>query len=133
VVLEIPPEKKEIKMTTRTQEFTRTNQMNDVKPVLKALLIGGLVGAGTMLFLAPQSGKKLRANIAKKTVELRDQTADTVKDAVEQVKSRGYQIKDGARDKAENFQHQGVDVLIEQLDRIAAAVEAGKKALKSAK
>src|SRR5918996_3248409 len=129
-------------MTTHTQEYPRTNQINrmgrmnqltEVSPVLKALVIGGLIGAGTMLFLAPQSGRKLRANIAKKTVELRDQTTDTVKDAVEQVKSRGHQIQDGARDKAENFQHQGVDVLIEQLDRIAAAVEAGKKALKSAR
>lgn len=129
-------------MTTHTQEYPRTNQINrmgrmnqltEVSPVLKALLIGGLIGAGTMLFLAPQSGKRLRANIQKKTVELRDQTVDTVKDTVEQVKSRGHQIKDGARDKAGNLQHQGVVVLIEQLDRISAAVEAGKKALKSAR
>lgn len=120
-------------MATHTQEFTRTNQLNDMKPVLKALVIGGLVGAGAMLFLAPQSGRRLRANLAKKTVELREQTADTVKGAVEQVKARGHHIKDGARDKAENLQHQGVDVLVEQLDRIAAAAEAGKKALKSAR
>ena len=116
-------------MTTQTQRYDRVNQLNDVSPVLKALLIGGLVGAGTMLFLAPQSGRKFRANIAHKTHELRDQTADSLKSAVEQVKSRGQHIREGARDKAGNLQHQGVDVLIEQLDRIAAAVEAGKKAL----
>jgi gas vesicle protein len=126
-------------MTTHTQEYPRTNQMNrmnqmnDVKPVIKALVIGGLVGAGTMLFLAPQSGRRLRANLQKKTVELRDHTVDTVKDTVEQVKSRGHHMKDGARDKAGNLQHQGIDVLIEQLDRIAAAVDAGKKALESRK
>jgi soluble cytochrome b562 len=75
----------------------------------------------------------MRANIQKKTVELRDRTADTVKDAVAQVKSKTHNLKDGARDKAENIQSQGIDVLIDQLDRIAAAVEAGKKALKTAR
>jgi len=120
-------------MTTHTQEFTYPEQMNHTKLVVKALLIGGLVGAGTMLFLAPQSGRKLRANIQKKTHELREHTAETVKDAVTQVKSKGHQIKDDVREKAEDLQHQGVDVLAEQLDRIAAAAEAGKKALKSRK
>lgn len=126
-------------MTTHTQEYPRTNQMNrmnqmnNMAPVLKALVIGGLVGAGTMLFLAPQSGKKLRANIAHKSHELREQTAETLKDAVSQVKSRGQHMKEEARDKAGNLQHQGMDVLIEQLDRIAAAVEAGKKALERSK
>ena len=120
-------------MTTHTQEFSYPDQINPTKLVLKGLLIGGLVGAGTMLFLAPQSGRKLRANIQKKTHELREHTADTVKDAVAQVKSKSYQIKDDVREKAEDFQHQGVDVLAEQLDRIAAAAEAGKKALKSSR
>jgi gas vesicle protein len=121
-------------MTTRAQEFTTyPEQISQTKLVVKALLIGGLVGAGTMLFLAPQSGRKLRANIQKKTHELREHTTDTVKDAVAQVKSKGYQIKDDVREKAEDLQHQGVDVLAEQLDRIAAAAEAGKKALKSSR
>jgi gas vesicle protein len=118
-------------MTNYTQEFsTYPNQMNQTKTIVKAALIGGLIGAGTMLFLAPQSGSKTRATLQKKTHELREQTADTVKDAVAQVKSRGQHLKNGARDKAEDLQHQGLDVLVEQLDRIAAAVEAGKKALK---
>jgi len=107
--------------------------MSQTKLVVKALLIGGLVGAGTMLFLAPQSGRKLRANIQKKSHEFREQTADTVKDAVAQVKSKGHQIKGDVRDKADDLQHQGVDVLVEQLDRITAAVEAGKKALKGSR
>lgn len=120
-------------MSTYTPEYRTTDQINQVKPVLKALVIGGLIGAGTMMLLAPQSGKKLRANIANKTHELRERTADTVKDAVAQVKAKGNHIKDDVREKAEDFQHQGVDALAEQLDRIAAAAEAGKKALKRAR
>ena len=120
--------------TTHTQKFsTYPDQMDHTKLVVKALLIGGLVGAGTMLFLAPQSGRKLRANLQKKTHELREHTAETVKDAVSQVKSRTHQIKDDVRGKADDIQHQGVDVLVEQLERISAAVEAGMKALKNSR
>ncbi|HET9587796.1 MAG TPA: YtxH domain-containing protein [Anaerolineales bacterium] len=120
-------------MATHTERFTDMNQTSNLRTVLMALLVGGLVGAGTMLFLAPQSGKKLRANLAQKTHELRDRTTDTVKEAVSQVKSKGLHLKDGVRDRAEDLQHQGVDILAEQLDRIAAAAEAGKKALKSSR
>jgi gas vesicle protein len=120
-------------MTTHAQEFSYPDQISAKKLVLKGLLIGGLVGAGTMLFLAPQSGRKLRARIQRKSNELRERTTDTVKDAVAQVKSKSHQIKDDVRGKAEDLQHQGVDVLAEQLDRIAAAAEAGKKALQSSR
>lgn len=120
-------------MTTHTQEFTRTDQTNHVIPVLKALVIGGLVGAGTMLLFAPQSGRKTRAEVQKKALDLRDRTTDTVKDAVSQIRSKGHQITDDVREKAEDLQHQGVDVLAEQLEHIATAAEAGKKALKGSR
>ena len=120
-------------MTTHTQEFTRTDQTNHVIQVLKALVIGGLVGAGTMLFFAPQSGRKTRAEVQKKALDLRDRTTDTVKDAVSQMRSKGHQITDDVREKAEDLQHQGVDVLAEQLERIATAAEAGKKTLERAR
>ena len=120
-------------MSTYTQEFSGTNQGSHFIPVLKALVIGGLVGAGTMLLLAPQSGRKTRANIQKKTLELRDRTTETVKDAIDQVKSKGNQIKGDVLEKTGDFQHQGEDVIVEQLDRIASAAEAGKKALKKSR
>ena len=56
------------------------------KPVLGGLLLGGLIGAGTALLFAPQSGQRTRADLQNKTIELRDRTTDTVKDAVSQVK-----------------------------------------------
>ena len=117
-------------MTTNTQEFTHTHQVGHTKPVLKALVIGGLVGAGAMLLLAPQSGRKTRANIQQKTLELRERTAETMRDAISQVKSRGYQIKADVQEKAEELQQRGEDVLVEQLDRVSTAAKAGKKAIK---
>ena len=77
------------------------------KPVISGLLLGGLIGAGTALLFAPQSGERTRADIQNKTIELRDRTTDTVKDAVSQVKSKARQVTSDVRDKANELTHRG--------------------------
>lgn len=49
---------------------------------LTGLLIGGLLGFGTMMLLAPRSGKKTRIQIGIKSVELQDRATDTYDDLV---------------------------------------------------
>jgi gas vesicle protein len=46
------------------------------RSVLVALVIGGLVGAGIALLLAPQSGKRTRQQIADLAEDLKDYAAD---------------------------------------------------------
>jgi gas vesicle protein len=46
------------------------------RSVLVALVIGGLVGAGVALLLAPQSGKRTRQQIADLAEDLKDYAAD---------------------------------------------------------
>ena len=64
---------------------------------LAGLLAGGLIGAGAMLLLAPQSGKRTRAKIQRKSAELRKQTADTVEDSLAQARAKAGQITDDVR------------------------------------
>ena len=59
---------------------------------LAGLLIGSLAGAGTMLLLAPQSGKKTRAQIQRKSIELRNQAAETVEGAAGQSRVKARHI-----------------------------------------
>lgn len=85
-------------MKTHRQEYQHQNlgeHASRTKPVLGGLLLGGLIGAGTALLFAPQSGERTRAEIQNKTIELRDRTTDTVKDAVSQVKSKTRQMTSG--------------------------------------
>jgi len=121
-------------MKTTTEEKANSQEMentSNAKPVLAGLLIGGLAGAGAMLLLAPQSGKETRAQIQQKTMELRERTAETVDDAVSQVKSKTEQVKAGVRGKAGELHQQGQDILIKQLDNVSNAVEASKTAVKN--
>ena len=85
-------------MKTHRQEYQHNNlgeHASRTKPVLGGLLLGGLIGAGTALLFAPQSGQRTRAEIQNKTIELRDRTTDTVKDAVSQVKAKTRQMTSG--------------------------------------
>jgi gas vesicle protein len=89
-------------MKTHRQEYQHKNLgegTSRTKPVLGGLLLGGLIGAGTALLFAPHSGERTRAEIQNKTIELRDRTTDTVKDAVSQVKSKTRQMTSGVLGK----------------------------------
>jgi len=96
---------------------------------LAGVLLGGLAGAGAMLLLAPQSGKRTRAQIQLKGMELRDQATEAVEDGMAQTRAKARQITADVREKAKEIQQSGQDMLAEQKARLSAAVAAGKTAI----
>ena len=118
-------------MKKNSQEYEYlTEGTSRVKPVLGGLLLGGLIGAGTALLFAPQSGERTRATIQNKTMELRDRTTEGVKDAVSQVTSKTRQVATNVLGKGQELVQQGRDVLEHQLDEVAHTVNR-KKAVRS--
>ncbi len=103
---------------------------SNVLSMLVSLLIGGLVGAITMLLLAPQSGADTRVQIQKKGIELRDRTTEMVEDTMAQVRLNANRITINGREKMKELKHQGQELAVEQLDRVVAVAEAGKTAVK---
>ncbi len=101
--------------------------------LLAGLMIGGLVGAGAMLLLAPQSGRQTREEVQAGAIDLRDRTTDRVRGAVNQARSRAQELAENVRGTANDLQNQGKDIAIEQLDRVSSAAQAGKKAIKASK
>ena len=104
-------------------------EANHSRGFLAGLLIGSLAGAGAMLMLAPQSGKKTRTSIQHKSIELRDQAVETVEDAVAQARVTARQVTDGVHKQAEELQQRGQELLGEHSERLPAVVEAKKKAV----
>ena len=84
-----------------------------------------------MLLLAPQTGKKTRTQIQKKSIELREQTAEAVEDALKQARTKGRQIRADVREQADALQQRGQDVLDEQKENWSALVKPGKRPSKA--
>lgn len=119
-----------MKNSTYEYEPMQFEQMgNGAKHVLTGILVGGLIGATAMLFFAPRSGEEMRAEVRDKATELRDRTAESVKDTVSQVKSKAGQFRGDMTGTAKSLKNRGQDLLVEQLERAAEAVEAAKKAI----
>lgn len=104
---------------------------NNFFSVLVSLFVGGLAGAITMLLLAPQSGKETRIQIQEKGIELRDLTTEMVEDAMTQMRLDRNKLTMSGRKKAQELSQQGQTLVVEQLDRVADAAQAGKKAIQS--
>jgi gas vesicle protein len=96
---------------------------------LAGVLLGGLAGAGTMLLLAPRSGKKTRAKLEKKGQKLSKQTAKTIEGSVNQVRARANEVTTNLQDQVDGLQQHGQDVVDAQKERWASVVEAGKTAV----
>ncbi len=103
---------------------------------LAGIAIGALAGAGTMLLMAPQSGKRTRAQIRHKGRELRDQASDTLQEAVTEARTTGEHITarvqhqaDKIQKQADKLQQRGQDAIDAQKERWSPVVEAGQKAV----
>ena len=87
-------------------------------PTLMAFFIGGLVGAGVALLLAPASGKETR----KKIKELTDEAKEKAEEYVDEIKV-----------KASSAVEKGKEFIEEKKTVISKAVEAGKEAFEKEK
>jgi hypothetical protein len=62
-------------------------------------------------------------------MDLREQTAEAVEDALKQTRTKARQIRADVREKADELQQRGQAVLDEQKERLSTLVEAGKTAV----
>lgn len=96
---------------------------------LAGMLVGGLAGAGTTLLMAPQSGKKTRKQLWRKGRNLRQQTAETIEDGVNQVRAKAHEVTTSLHKQAEALQQRGQDALDQQRERWSPVVEATQTAV----
>lgn len=93
--------------------------------------MGSLTGAAVMLFLAPQSGKKTRAQIQEKSIELRDQMVKTVEHGVARARGTARQITGDVLEQAGELEQHAQDMLDEQRDHLSKALKGWAKAVRA--
>ena len=119
--------RKEEELDNHNHEYE--NGVNQVGGFFAGLLIGGLAGAVAMLLLAPQSGKRTRAKIEQKSIELREQAVKNVEDAMAQTRTKARQITADVREQADALQQHGQDVIDEQRDQLGTTLKGLGKAV----
>lgn len=92
---------------------------SDLGSFLAGFIIGGLIGAGAALLLAPQSGEETRTLIRDKSIELKDKAVATAED----VRVRAEQLAQETKEKATDFVEDqkmrlrsGKDVAVEEAE-----------------
>jgi gas vesicle protein len=83
-----------------------------------SFLLGGIVGAGLALLLAPQSGRETRQRIKEFTEDVKEKTKDYVEDV---------------KGKVTSTVEKGKEFYEEKKSAIATAIEAGKEAYEKEK
>jgi gas vesicle protein len=117
-------------MDQRYDEFDNAYEYDDnrgMKTLLTGLLVGGLIGAAVMLFMAPDSGKKTMRKLRKKTMKLRDHTLDTVDEAMKQARHRAGKVTAGVRKQAGHISDRSQHVLEDSRERVSDMVATGRK------
>jgi hypothetical protein len=85
----------------------RGKTMFRIRDFAAGLVVGGLVGASTMLFFAPKSGRRMRAKLQHQVGDLREQVAEELEDTEEEVIAQAHRIADEARGKAKDLRRRG--------------------------
>jgi len=94
------------------------------RSIFVPFLLGGLVGAGIALLLAPKSGKEMRKDIKDFAVKTRDTLSTTVDTTIDKGKvlyEEGKTAVAGAMDKGAALYEEGKTAVV-------GAIEAGKDA-----
>jgi gas vesicle protein len=89
-----------------------------VGPLIFSFFLGGLIGAGVALLLAPKSGRETREKIK----ELAGEAKGKAEEVIEQVKG-----------KVTSVVEKGKEVLEEKKSIVTTAIEAGKEAYEKEK
>lgn len=92
-----------------------TRDQDTIVAFTAGAILGGLIGAGTALLLAPSSGRRTRRRLRRTAEEIGDRAGETLEHAADEAR----EAADGARRAAE-----------ESGDRVREKLEEGRSRLK---
>jgi len=103
-----------------------SNQNSEVL-FLAGLMIGGLVGAGLALLLAPQSGEKTRGQIRAKSLQLKDEAMEGLAEAGHHAQAQVDAWQEKGQAVFEKGKRNTTEVISLSKDRVVEAIGSGKE------
>ncbi|MDD5154128.1 MAG: YtxH domain-containing protein [Desulfovibrionales bacterium] len=97
--------------------------------IIGAFLLGGIVGAGLALLLAPQSGKRTREDITRIATKAKRRAEDVAEDAAHTVKNVIYDVGELLSDVVGH----GKDLTEDVKKKLLGAIEEGQKSFEEQK
>lgn len=89
----------------------RTNSVS----IITAFVIGGLIGAGAALLMAPQAGHETRSMLRNRGEELRDRATDMAQEKTHETRQRAEKAMDDLAERTkrstEELRRRGHDVM----------------------
>jgi gas vesicle protein len=95
--------------------------------VIPAFVLGGLIGAGIALLMAPQSGQETRNMIRNRSLELKDRAVETAEDTMTRAEKTVDDIASQTKDRVDSIRHRGKEMIEEQRGRLEDEVKAAKR------
>jgi gas vesicle protein len=102
---------------------------DDPKKIVGAFLLGGILGALVALLYAPKSGRETRKDISKAARRIKKETVDLVEDTIESVND----FADDMKDKVSDIIKQGVELSDNAKNEIIKNFEHGQKVIEKQK
>lgn len=82
-----------------------------VLSLISMLIVGGLLGAGVALLMAPQSGRRTRLKIRDKGMELRERAAETAEDTRHRASHTLDDWASSTRERVSSLRERGRDLV----------------------
>lgn len=98
---------------------------DDYKKIAGAFLLGGVIGAALALLYAPQSGRETRKDIAKTARRIKKETVNLVEDSIDSINDFAGDVKDKVSDIIER----GRDLSDDAKREILKNLEHGQKVM----
>lgn len=102
-------------------------ETNPIVTFVVGLLLGCAVGAVALLLLAPDKGSRTRKQFRKQGRAFRHDAVEAVDDALGQARRTARRGRKAVEETVEAAHDKGEQVLDEQRERVAAAIDSGKR------
>jgi gas vesicle protein len=86
--------------------------------LISAFAIGGLIGAGVALLMAPQSGQETRDRIRNKSIELKDKALETAEDTRHRAARALNDVTQQTKEKVSSISKRGQQMVDEEKQRL---------------